>query len=55
LTGTQINSVHRSVRDAFEIDAGELTPSEALDELRGRPACRVVHPAADRRPDSVPR
>jgi chloramphenicol 3-O-phosphotransferase len=36
LTGTQTNSVHRSLRYAFEIDTGELTPSEALDELRGR-------------------
>jgi chloramphenicol 3-O-phosphotransferase len=36
MTGTQTNSVHRLVRYAFEIDTGELTPSEALDELRGR-------------------
>lgn len=36
MTGTQTNSVHRSLRYAFEIDTGELTPSEALDELRGR-------------------
>jgi chloramphenicol 3-O-phosphotransferase len=54
MTGTQTNRVHRSVRYVFEIDTGELTPSEALAELRGRLACRVVHPAADRRPGSVP-
>jgi chloramphenicol 3-O phosphotransferase len=36
MTGTQTNSVHRLVRYAFEIDTGELTPSEALDEFRGR-------------------
>ena len=36
MTGTQTNSVHRSLRYAFEIDTRELTPSEALDELRGR-------------------
>jgi len=36
MTGTQTNSVHRSLRYAFEIDTGELTPIEALDELRGR-------------------
>ena len=36
MTGTQTDSVHRSLRYAFEIDTGELTPGEALDELRGR-------------------
>jgi hypothetical protein len=35
MTGTQTNSVHRSERYVFEIDTGELTASEALDELRG--------------------
>jgi chloramphenicol 3-O phosphotransferase len=34
MTVTQTDSVHRSVRYAFEIDTAELTPSEALDELR---------------------
>jgi chloramphenicol 3-O-phosphotransferase len=36
MTGTQTNSVHRSLRYAFEIDTGELTPTQALDELRWR-------------------
>ena len=36
MTGTQTNSVHQSLRYAFEIDTGELTPSAALDELRWR-------------------
>jgi chloramphenicol 3-O phosphotransferase len=36
MTGTQTNSVHRSLRYAFEIDTGELTPTEALDELPWR-------------------
>jgi chloramphenicol 3-O-phosphotransferase len=36
MVGTQTNSVHRSLRHAFEIDTGELSPPEALDELRGR-------------------
>jgi chloramphenicol 3-O phosphotransferase len=34
MTGTQTDSVHRSLRYAFEIDTGDLTPSESLDELR---------------------
>ena len=34
MTGTQTDSVHRSLLYAFEIDTGDLAPSEALDELR---------------------
>ncbi|MGH8951718.1 MAG: phosphotransferase-like protein [Acidimicrobiia bacterium] len=34
MTGTQTDSVHRSLRYAFEIDTGDLTPGESLDELR---------------------
>ena len=34
MTGTQTHSVHRSMRYAFEIDTGDLTPGESLDELR---------------------
>jgi chloramphenicol 3-O phosphotransferase len=34
MTVTQTDSVHRSVHYAFEIDTGDLTPGEALGELR---------------------
>ena len=34
MTVTQTDSVHRSLHCAFEIDTGDLTPSEALGELR---------------------
>lgn len=33
MTSTQSMSVHRHVRYAFEIDTGDLTPSECLIEL----------------------
>ena len=33
MTSTQTDTVHKSVRYAFEIDAGELPPHEALNEL----------------------
>ena len=35
MTGTQTDTVHRSVRYAFEVDTGTLTPAAALDELCG--------------------